>query len=72
MCGSQWVVVHFYHPEFFRCKIIDKHLRIIAKQKNALACKFLTLNADKCARRACGASRPPGRPRAAGSCSSTP
>jgi len=47
VCGSQWVVVHFYSPEFFRCKIVDKHLRIIAKQKNALACKFLTINAEK-------------------------
>merc|ERR1711998_673699 len=45
VCGSQWVVVHFYHPEFFRCKIIDKHLRIIAPKH--LSCKFLTLNAEK-------------------------
>ena len=49
VCGSQWVVVHFHHHEFFRCKIVDKHLRIIAQQKNALTCKFLTLNAEKCA-----------------------
>jgi len=47
VCGSQWVVVHFHHHEFFRCKIVDKHLRIIAQQKNALTCKFLTLNAEK-------------------------
>merc|ERR1719498_526124 len=45
VCGSQWVVVHFYHPEFFRCKIIDKHLRLIAPKH--LSCKFLTLNAEK-------------------------
>jgi hypothetical protein len=45
VCGSQWCVVHFYHPEFFRCKIIDKHLRIIAQKH--LSCKFLTLNAEK-------------------------
>merc|ERR1712060_345149 len=25
VCGSVNVVVHFYHPEFFRCKIVDKH-----------------------------------------------
>jgi len=45
VCGSQWCVVHFYHPEFFRCKIIDKHLRLIAPKH--LSCKFLTLNAEK-------------------------
>lgn len=45
VCGSQWVVVHFYHREFFRCKIIDKHLRIIAPKH--LSCKFLTLDAEK-------------------------
>jgi len=45
VCGSQWCVVHFHHPEFFRCKIIDKHLRIIAQKH--LSCKFLTLNAEK-------------------------
>jgi len=45
VCGSQWVVVHFYHKEFFRCKIVDKHLRIIAQKH--LSCKFLTLDAEK-------------------------
>merc|ERR1712159_688621 len=45
VCGSQWCVVHFYHPEFFRCKIVDKHLRIIAQKH--LSCKFLTLNVEK-------------------------
>merc|ERR1719310_1609526 len=45
VCGSQWVVVHFYHREFFRCKIVDKHLREIAKKH--LSCKFLTLDAEK-------------------------
>jgi len=45
VCGSQWVVVHFYHKEFFRCKIIDKHLKIIAQKH--LSCKFLTLDAEK-------------------------
>merc|ERR1712087_891099 len=28
VCGSEDVLVHFYHREFQRCKIIDKHLRI--------------------------------------------
>ena len=45
VCGSQWVVVHFYHPEFFRCKIVDKHLKIIAQKH--LSCKWLTLNVEK-------------------------
>ena len=45
VCGSQWVVVHFYHKEFFRCKIVDKHLRIIAQKH--LSCKWLTLDAEK-------------------------
>merc|ERR1712113_1104207 len=45
VCGSENVVVHFYHNEFLRCKIIDKHMRVIApKYKN---CKFLYLNAEK-------------------------
>jgi len=45
VCGSQWVVVHFFHREFFRCKIIDKHMRIIAQKH--LSCKWLTLDAEK-------------------------
>jgi len=45
VCGSQWVVVHFYHPEFFRCKIVDKHMKIIAQKH--LSCKWLTLNVEK-------------------------
>ena len=45
VCGSQWVVIHFYHREFFRCKIVDKHLREIAKKH--LSCKWLTLDAEK-------------------------
>merc|ERR1711998_668728 len=45
VCGSQWVVVHFHHREFFRCKIVDKHLRELAKKH--LSCKFLTLDAEK-------------------------
>jgi len=45
VCGSPYVVVHFYHPEFFNCKVVDKHMRILAPKH--LACKFLTLNAEK-------------------------
>jgi thiol-disulfide isomerase/thioredoxin len=39
------VVVHFYHRDFERCKIIDVHLREIAKQH--LETKFVYLNAEK-------------------------
>ena len=45
VCGSEHVVVHFYHTEFFRCKIVDKHLRALAPKHRG--CKFLYLNADK-------------------------
>merc|ERR1712159_904801 len=29
--GSQFSVVHFYHREFARCKIVDHHLEILSK-----------------------------------------
>jgi len=45
VCGSQWVVVHFYHREFFRCKIVDKHMQILAQKH--LSCKWLKLDAEK-------------------------
>ncbi|KAK1300534.1 hypothetical protein QJS10_CPB13g00184 [Acorus calamus] len=28
--GSERVICHFYHREFYRCKIIDKHLKALA------------------------------------------
>jgi len=45
VCGSENVVVHFYHTEFIRCKIVDKHMRIIAPKHRG--CKFVYLNAEK-------------------------
>ncbi len=45
--GTEWVVVHFYHTEFFTCKVVDKHMRLIAPKHRG--CKFLYLNAEKCA-----------------------
>ena len=45
--GTEWVVVHFYHTEFFACKVVDKHMRLIAPKHRG--CKFLYLNAEKCA-----------------------
>ncbi|KYR03131.1 hypothetical protein DLAC_00629 [Tieghemostelium lacteum] len=39
------VVVHFYHKEFQRCKIVDKHLQILAKSHYST--KFLKMDAEK-------------------------
>jgi thioredoxin-like negative regulator of GroEL len=43
--SADHVVVHFYHPDFTRCKIVDKHLSIIARKY--LVTKFVKLNVDK-------------------------
>uniref|UniRef100_A0A7S3X2V3 Thioredoxin domain-containing protein n=1 Tax=Emiliania huxleyi TaxID=2903 RepID=A0A7S3X2V3_EMIHU len=45
VCGSLNVVVHFSHPEFFRCRVVDKHLRLLAPKYRGT--KFLHLNAEK-------------------------
>lgn len=45
--SASLVVVHFFHPEFETCKVMDKHLRDIAAR--ALQTKFLRLNATKAA-----------------------
>lgn len=42
---SKYSVVHFYHREFVRCKIIDQHLEILAKKY--LATKFVKIDAEK-------------------------
>ena len=34
VCGSLYVVVHFFHPEFFNCKIVDKHMRVRAPPRH--------------------------------------
>ena len=36
---------HFYHKDFERCKIIDKHLQLIAPKHRE--CKFIKLDAEK-------------------------
>lgn len=38
-------VVHFYHSDFSRCKIVDKHMSTLAKKHHE--CKFVTINAQK-------------------------
>ena len=43
--SSKHVVVHFFHNEFERCKILDHHLTQIAPQH--LECKFVRIDAEK-------------------------
>ena len=43
--GSKRCVVHFYHNDFERCKIIDMHLREIAKAHTEA--RFVCLDAEK-------------------------
>ncbi len=40
--SSSLVCVHFYHPEFETCKVMDKHIRELAHR--ALQTKFLRIN----------------------------
>lgn len=44
--NSNNVVCHFYRDETFRCKILDKHLAILAKKH--IETKFCKINAEKC------------------------
>lgn len=46
VCGSKHVALHFYHHEFIRCKVMDQHLRELAKKY--MSVKFLHINAEKC------------------------
>ena len=43
--GSKFVICHYYHQDFERCKIVDMHLRKIAAQHKEA--KFVFLNAEK-------------------------
>ena len=45
MLKNEKVVCHFYHKDFERCKIIDKHLQIIAQ--NHKETLFVKINAEK-------------------------
>ncbi|XP_078172572.1 thioredoxin domain-containing protein PLP3B-like [Carex rostrata] len=42
--GSEKVICHFYHREFYRCKIMDKHLKALAPLY--LGTKFIKLDAE--------------------------
>lgn len=39
-------VCHFYRDDFFRCKVVDKHLHILARKH--METKFCKINAEKC------------------------
>eukprot|EP00471_Norrisiella_sphaerica_P009646 CAMPEP_0184497338 /NCGR_PEP_ID=MMETSP0113_2-20130426/36223_1 /TAXON_ID=91329 /ORGANISM="Norrisiella sphaerica, Strain BC52" /LENGTH=298 /DNA_ID=CAMNT_0026884391 /DNA_START=21 /DNA_END=917 /DNA_ORIENTATION=- len=43
---SKHVLCHFYHKDFERCKIMDKHLQVLARKH--LCARFLYINAEKC------------------------
>ena len=43
---TKFVVVHFYHKDFERCKIMDHHLSIIARTH--VETKFCKIDAEKC------------------------
>ena len=43
--GSKFVICHFYHHDFERCKIVDMHLREIARTH--VEAKFIYINAEK-------------------------
>ncbi|KAH7683530.1 ATP binding protein [Dioscorea alata] len=42
--GSERVICHFYHREFYRCKIMDKHLKALAPLH--IDTKFIKLDAE--------------------------
>ncbi|KAI5684157.1 hypothetical protein M9H77_05385 [Catharanthus roseus] len=42
--GSENVICHFYHREFYRCKIMDKHLKSLATRH--IDTKFIKLDAE--------------------------
>jgi len=42
-CG--WVVCHFFHKDFEKCKVIDKHLRRISHEH--IEAKFIRIDAEK-------------------------
>jgi len=44
---SKYVVCHFYHCDFERCKIIDRHFEILSHQSNYLPTRFVRLDVEK-------------------------
>lgn len=43
---SPRAIVHFYHNDFTRCKVMDKNLSLVAP--SVVGCRFLKINAEKC------------------------
>ena len=43
---TKFVILHFFHKDFERCKIIDMHLREVAKKHTES--KFANIDAEKC------------------------
>ncbi|SNX85521.1 related to PLP1 - protein involved in actin and tubulin folding [Melanopsichium pennsylvanicum] len=49
-CTERQVAIHFYHPKFSRCALLDRHLTVLARlhpttlflKANVLNCPFLT------------------------------
>ncbi|KDP37464.1 hypothetical protein JCGZ_08305 [Jatropha curcas] len=42
--GSEKVICHFYHREFYRCKIMDKHLKALSPRH--VDTKFIRMDAE--------------------------
>ncbi|KAL6276698.1 hypothetical protein ACE6H2_020299 [Prunus campanulata] len=42
--GTEKAICHFYHQEFYRCKIMDKHLKTLASKH--VDTKFIKLDAE--------------------------
>ena len=40
---APWVVCHFYHRDFERCKLLDKHLQVLAPKY--FGTRFIKLSA---------------------------
>jgi hypothetical protein len=45
--GSYRCVVHFYHQNFERSKILDKHLRKLVQSKKMLGTRFVKMDSEK-------------------------
>ena len=42
----KFTVVHFFHKDFQRCKVMDHHLKILCQEFPQT--QFLSINAEKC------------------------
>jgi len=43
---TRYTIVHFYHKDFERCKVVDHHLSMIAKKH--IESRIMKLDAEKC------------------------